>query len=109
MNQLDIRGRIVEKKALRYTPSGIPAMEARLAHVSEVMEAGLPRTACCEVPLLAFGTEANRLAAAPPETDVKITGFLAAKGRNSKTLVLHVQTLEFLEGTHHGQILQEEG
>jgi primosomal replication protein N len=109
VNRIDICGRIVEKKALRHTPSGIPAMEARLAHVSETTEAGLPRTACCEVPLLALGTEANRLACAPPEADVKITGFLTAKSRNSKTLVLHVQTLEFLEGTHHGPILQEEG
>jgi len=84
-------------------------MEARLGHESEVTEAGLPRQARCEVPLLALGTEARVLEAAPCGAEVRIEGFLAAKGRNSKTLVLHVQTLEFLEGTNHAQILQEEG
>lgn len=84
-------------------------MEARLEHESEVTEAGLPRQARCEVPLLALGVEARVLEAAPCGIKVQIEGFLTAKGRNSKTLVLHVQTLEFLEGTHHAQILQEEG
>ena len=30
--------------------------------------------------------------------DVRVTGFLAAKSRNSKQLVLHIEHLEFLEG-----------
>lgn len=84
-------------------------MEARLEHESEVIEAGLPRKAHCEIPLLALGAGAGLLEGAPCEADVRITGFLAARSRNSKTLVLHVQTLEFLEGNHHGPILQEEG
>jgi len=40
---------------------------------------------------------------------VTVSGFLAAKSRNSKTPVLHVQTIEFLEGNENGSILQEEG
>jgi primosomal replication protein N len=74
-----------------------------------VTEAGLPRQVRCEVPLLALGTTARCLDAVSLGAAIRIGGFLAARGRNSKTLVLHVQTFDFLEGTEHGQILQEEG
>ena len=40
---------------------------------------------------------------------LKATGFLAARSRNSKSPVLHVNTLEFSEGNENGSILQEEG
>jgi primosomal replication protein N len=40
---------------------------------------------------------------------LKVDGFLAARGRQSKAPVLHVNTLEFLEGKENGTILQEEG
>jgi primosomal replication protein N len=33
-----------------------------------------------------------------PGSQVKVTGFLAAKSRNSKQLVLHIEHIEFLEG-----------
>ena len=62
-----------------------------------------------EIAVVALGETARWLEAAPLGGMVKLTGFLAAKSRNSKAPVLHVNTLEFLEGNENGSILQEEG
>lgn len=62
-----------------------------------------------EIAVVALGETARWLQAAPLGGTVKLTGFLAAKSRNSKAPVLHVNTLEFLEGNENGSILQEEG
>ena len=109
LNQLRITGQLAEKKPLRYTPAGIPVAEGRLLHQSEQAEAGTPRQTACAMPVLAMGETANWLDATPLGVEVRISGFLAAKSRNSKTLILHVQTIDFLEGKENGSILQEEG
>ena len=62
-----------------------------------------------EIAVVALGENARWLQAAPLGGAVKLTGFLAAKSRKSKAPVLHVNTLEFLEGNENGSILQEEG
>lgn len=62
-----------------------------------------------EIAVVALGKTARWLEAAPLGGAVKLTGFLAAKSRNSKAPVLHVNTLEFLEGNENGSVLQEEG
>ena len=62
-----------------------------------------------EIALLALGESARWLEAAPLGGAVVVSGFLAAKSRNSRTPVLHVNTLEYLEGNENGSILQEEG
>ncbi|MGL5631813.1 MAG: primosomal replication protein N [Azovibrio sp.] len=97
-----IWGQLIEKSPLRYTPRGVPVSEARLGHQSEQLEAGLPRQVACEIALLALGDQASWLNSAPMGVGVKITGFLAARSRNSKTPVLHVQEIEFLEGKENG-------
>ena len=94
---------------MRYTPAGVPVSEGRLQHGSEQIESGVKRLVELEIAVLALGETARWLEAAPLGGEVKVTGFLAAKGRNSKTPVLHVNTLEFLEGNENGSILQEEG
>ena len=62
-----------------------------------------------DIAVVALGESARWLQAAPLGGAVKLTGFLAAKSRNSKAPVLHVNTLEYLEGNENGSILQEEG
>ena len=62
-----------------------------------------------EISVVALGENARWLQAAPLGGALKATGFLAARSRNSKSPVLHVNTLEFLEGNENGSILQEEG
>jgi primosomal replication protein N len=99
---LRITGRLAEKKPLRYTPAGIPVAEGRLEHQSEQLEARQERQVYCEIPVLALGDLANLLAAAVIGAELRLEGFLMTRSRNSKTLVLHVQTIEFLEGTQNG-------
>ncbi len=101
-NQLSITGSIIELAQLRHTPSGVPVLSFRLAHASEQIEAGLPRKVECELQAVALGQTALLLQGAKPGDGAKLTGFLAAKGSKSKQPVLHVERIEFLEGTKHG-------
>ena len=83
--------------------------EGVLQHASQQTEADALRQVTCEIPLLGLGKAAQWLQATPVGGLVKVAGFLNAKSRNSRSLVLHVNTIEFLEGTENGSILQEEG
>ena len=93
-----LSGNLIELDALRFTPAGIPVVNFRLSHVSEQSEAGAKRAVACEVAGLAFEREARLMAAARPGMQVKVTGFLAGKSRDSKQLVLHATNIEFVEG-----------
>ena len=93
-----LSGNLIELDALRYTPAGIPVVNFRLSHASEQTEAGKERAVECEIAGLAFEREARLIAAAKPGMQVKVTGFLAAKGRDSRQLVLHTTNIEFVEG-----------
>ncbi|MEY2633542.1 MAG: primosomal replication protein [Pseudomonadota bacterium] len=109
LNRVEVSGQLVERKALRHTPAGVPVSEGRIAHHSRLQEAGLPREVECEVPVMALGETARWLEATPLGSLVGLTGFLAARGKSSKSLVLHVTQIEFLEGKENGKVLQEEG
>lgn len=87
----------------------MPVCEARLAHASEQIEAEKVRQVVCEVAVVALGETARWLQAAPLGLLLKVQGFLAAKSQHSKSLVLHVQQIEFLEGIENGSLLQKEG
>jgi len=87
---------------MRYTPAGIPALNFRIAHASEQIEAGVQRSVACEMPALALGQTALLLAGAKPGDGLRLTGFIAAKSLKSRTPVLHVNEIEFLEGMDHG-------
>jgi primosomal replication protein N len=88
---------------MRYTPAGVPVSEARLRHESELIEAGVKRKVDVEIGMLALGETAHFLDGVTVGSPVNVTGFIAAKSRNSRQLVLHVLSIEFLEGTNnHG-------
>ena len=87
---------------MRYTPAGIPALNFRIAHASEQIEAAAKRSVECEMSALALGPTALLLAGAKPGDQLRLTGFLAAKSLKSRTPVLHVNEIEFLEGINHG-------
>ena len=89
---------MIELAALRFTPAGIPALNFRIAHQSTQEEAGAQRKVECEMACVALGPTALLLAGAKPGDAVKLSGFLAAKSLKSRTPVLHVDTIEFLEG-----------
>ena len=94
---------------MRYTPTGVPVSEGWLQHSSSQMESGAERLVEVEIAVVALGDNARWLQAAPLGGSVRLSGFLAARSRNSKAPVLHVNTLEYLEGNENGSILQEEG
>ena len=89
-NVLVLSACIAEAEALRYTPAGVPALNMRLEHESEVQEAGHPRQVSAAVKAVAFGAQAERLARQAIGSVWKFSGFLATP-RNGKTLVFHIQ------------------
>ena len=94
-NRVTVSGRLIELDALRHTPAGVSVMRFRLQHDSKQTEAGAERKVSCEIAAVAFEREATLLAAAKLGSDVKVTGFLAAKSRTSKAIVLHATEVEF--------------
>ncbi|MEN9466760.1 MAG: hypothetical protein RL081_761 [Pseudomonadota bacterium] len=79
---------------MRYTPAGLPALNLRLEHESEVLEAGGKRVVKVVVKAVAFGTLAERLAKQALGSVWRFNGFLA-NARQGKTVVFHIQ--EFLQ------------
>lgn len=91
----------MERGALRHTPAGIPAIEFRLLHQSELVEAGMQRKVECEMPCIALGPVANLIAALKPGhglEQISVSGFLAARSLKARNPVLHVTNIEFIEG-----------
>jgi primosomal replication protein N len=93
-----VTGKIVELSALRFTPAGIPVVEFKLDHESEQDEAGGKRKVKAEINAMAFEAQAHLVAKIKLNSDLKVEGFLSAKTRRSKKLVLHVTNIEFSEG-----------
>ena len=102
LNRVELTGVLIERKALRYTPAGVPVMECVIGHQSEQVEAGSARRVECEIQAIGLGESAKWLQAATPGVTVHLTGFLAAKSQHSKQLRLHVTTIEFVEGNQNG-------
>jgi len=91
VNQLVLSACIAEANALRYTPAGIPALDLRLEHESEAIEAGQPRQVKVAVKAVALGTMADTLGQRPIGSTGRFTGFLATP-RNGKYAVFHIQS-----------------
>jgi primosomal replication protein N len=79
---------------LRYTPAGIPALNLRLEHESEIVQAGQTRQVKASVKSVALGSVAERLVNQAVGSQWRFTGFLATP-RNGKNVVFHIQ--DFLQ------------
>jgi len=90
INQLTLTAGVAEIEALRYTPSGVPALNCRLEHASEVTEAGQMRQVKALVKSVSFGSVAERLTQLDIGSQWKFKGFLATP-RGTKQLVFHIQ------------------
>ena len=73
-------------------------VEFKLEHESEQDEAGTRRLVKAEIPAIAFEAQARLTAAAKLGSGLRLQGFMGAKSRRSKKLVLHVTNMEFTEG-----------
>ena len=91
MNQLVLSACIAEASALRYTPAGLPALDCRLEHESEIIEAGQTRQVKVAVKAVAFGSVAETMVRQPIGSPWRFSGFLATP-RNGKHPVLHIQS-----------------
>jgi primosomal replication protein N len=109
LNRVELAGVLVERKTLRFTPAGVPVAECVIEHRSEQVEAGRLRSVECEIQAVALGEPAHWIQEATPGMPVRLTGFLAARSRNSKQLRLHVTTIEFEEGNVNGKVHEEKG
>ena len=92
-NQLVLTANIVEFDALRYTPSGLPALNLKLEHESEIVEAGQKRQVKAAVKSVAFGVMAERLVKQAVGSTWNFNGFLATP-RNGKYGVFHIQEFQ---------------
>ena len=93
MNQTVLSARIAEAQALRYTPAGLPAIDLKLEHESEVTEAGQARQVKMAIKAVAFGTDAETLARQAIGSAFRFQGFLAT-ARGGKHPVLHIQSFQ---------------
>ena len=89
-NSLDLSACIAELDALRYTPSGLPALNLKLEHESETQEAGQSRQIKVAVKAVAFGALAERLIKQPIGSVWRFSGFLG-NTRHGKSIVFHIQ------------------
>ena len=92
MNRVLLTAQIIERKALRYTPAGLPALDVVLEHESEVTEAQLPRKVKVEIRAVAMGPIAQQLNLQPVGVPLGIVGFLGAP-RNGRGVLLHITEL----------------
>jgi primosomal replication protein N len=93
VNQTVLTARIAEASALRHTPAGLTALDRRLVHESETLEAGQKRQVKVELKAVAFGTDAETLARQAIGSGFRFTGFLAA-ARGGRHPVLHIQSFQ---------------
>jgi primosomal replication protein N len=92
MNHLVLQAQLLERKAVRYTPAGLPAVDLRLAHASTVLEAGVERQVSMEVAAVGIGEVVRELQALALGSQAIFTGFLA-KQRNGRGVVFHIKRL----------------
>ena len=93
MNRLVLAAQLVERRTLRYTPAGLPALDFELKHESELSEDGQPRKVSLQIRAVALGRITQPLAALPLGSTGRFAGFLAA-ARNGRGLLFHVTGFE---------------
>jgi primosomal replication protein N len=93
MNRMVLSATLVERKALRYTPAGLPALNLSLQHEGLVSEDGQPRKVSLEIKAVGIGEITRTLAAIALGSEALYAGFLAP-ARNGRGLVLHITSVE---------------
>lgn len=93
MNRLVLTAQIVERKATRYTPAGLPAVDLTLQHQSEIAENGQLRKVSLELRAIGIGSIADRLAQLAVGDTAGFAGFLSAQ-RNGKGTLFHITEFE---------------
>ncbi|MEQ1663046.1 MAG: primosomal replication protein N [Thiobacillus sp.] len=91
MNRLLIDGVLTQTQTLRYSPAGVPIVEAVLLHQGTSSEA---RKLACELTVQASGSLAGQLVGLAAGTQVKLEGALNRRSVNSRQLILILNRIE---------------
>ncbi len=76
----------------------MPALNFRIGHASEQVEAGRPRNVRLEIDAVALGEVAEQMSRAPLQAEFRFEGFLALRSKMSRLPVLHVNRFELNRG-----------
>ena len=98
INLTQLSGQLLERGVTRYTPAGVQVVEFLLGHSSRQIEATSERQVDCEMSCIAIGQTAQLLNASKVGDALVVSGFLAARSLKRRSPVLHVTTVEFIEG-----------
>ena len=96
MNRLVISATLVERKAPRYTPAGLPALDLSVKHESTVSEDGQARQVSFEMKAVAIGAVTKHLALLEMGCALMLGGFITST-RNGKGLLFHITSVESVE------------
>ena len=89
-NRVRLRATLVARGDLRYTPAGVPVLQAQLGYGGAVVEAAVERQLEFELDAIAVGDAARRLDRQALGTGLDIDGFLAPRSQRSRSLRLHI-------------------
>jgi primosomal replication protein N len=92
LNDVTLTVSLIERKALRYTPAGLPALDLGLHHESNVVEAGQARKVVCDLKAVAIGPLAEQLNRTDIGALLQVNGFLGMS-RNGRSVLLHITRL----------------
>ena len=92
-NHLVLTACIAGLDGLRYTPAGLPALNLRLEHESEIQESGQARQVKAALKAVAFGALAERLVRQAIGSTWRFNGFLGTP-RNGRNIVFHIQEFQ---------------
>ena len=97
-NTIVLSGTLIGREELRHTPAGMPALNFKIGHVSEQVEAGRSRSVSLEIDAVALGEVAEKLSRMPMRGEYRFEGFLALRSKQSRLPVLHVNSFELNRG-----------
>jgi primosomal replication protein N len=93
MNRLVLSATLVERKAPRYTPAGLSALDISVKHESVVSEDGQARLVAFEMKAVAIGVVTRQLAPLEMGCALTLGGFITST-RNGRGLLFHITSVE---------------
>ena len=97
-NRLELSGFVVKAPIRKSSPNGIFHCQFYLEHVSEQIEAGLPRKSWCIIPVIVTGQD-ELTHSIKKGSKIIVSGFISThtKSNNIKQLVLHASEIKLID------------
>jgi primosomal replication protein N len=94
VNRLEISGELTQIQPLRYSPAGVPIVEAVVIHRSVQTIGQRDRQVECELGVQASGLLAQAMGKLKEGDRVKMEGALSRRSLNSRQLILILNRIE---------------